>query len=99
MSLADLWRREIDEARYVFTRQISYHTWCSDDVLRALFHVHDARLLYEATNRLEGRVRYWERARKAGRVPESFDIEAQIVREIEREFPRAVLVARRFVRL
>ena len=97
-ALVDMWRREIGVANYRMTRVLSYHTWCPSDVLRALFHIHDAKLTYEATSRYTGRVHLWERMRNAGRMPAGFDLEAQIVRELLAEFPGVDLVALQYVK-
>jgi hypothetical protein len=77
-----MWTAEIDATTKRIYDALGYHVWCPTDVLRALYHVRRAGLTYEGASRMEGRVNYWERKRRLGRLPESFDIEAQIQQEL-----------------
>ncbi len=81
-ALLAVWTSEIDSAMARMRRDLSFHVWCPTDVLKALFHIGDVTMSYERESTLKGRVNYWERARRLGRVPESFDIERQILSEL-----------------
>jgi hypothetical protein len=83
-ALLAMWTNEIDSAMARMRQELSFHFWCPTDVLKALHHIHVQANSYERTSTLEGRVNYWDRARRLGRVAESFDIEAQILSEIGR---------------
>ncbi len=81
-ALLAAWTAEVDACTARMRRRLSYLIWCPTDVLKALFHVREANLTYEGSSRMTGRVNYWERKRRLGLIPESFDIEAQILSEL-----------------
>lgn len=86
-ALVDMWTREIDGAMARMRDELSFQIWCPTDYLKALHHIHRAGLNYEGTSRMEGRVHFWDRKRRLGRVADTFDIEAQILNELGRHRP------------
>lgn len=81
-ALAAMWTAEIDGMMARLRDDLAFHIWCDTDYLKALHHIRKASLTYEGKSRLEGRANYWSRARRLGRLPETFDIEKQILTEM-----------------
>lgn len=81
-ALVDAWAAELDGQMASMRKHLSFLLHCDTDYLKALHRVRESRLTFEGESRMTGRVHYWERARRLGRVPKSFDIEKQILAEL-----------------